>query len=261
MYDLESMPLPPNAMGAHPFDNGELRIRDELLEAFPRLPDKVRRHIAEYYAMITHLDACMGRVLEALERAGQTENTIIVFAGDNGLAVGQHGLMGKQNLYDHSVRVPLILAGPGVPAGEKRDSYCYLFDIFPTLCDLVGAETPGTVDGKSLKPVLQDTQVGMRDTLYCAYRNLQRSVRDRRYKLIEYVVEGKRTTQLFDLEKDPWELYNLAAKADQSERLASMRQRLEAWAEATDDNLPEHGAVFWDGYRATLKSDVVPVSP
>ena len=116
----------------------------------------MRRHIAEYYAMITHLDAETGRLLDVLEQRGLADDTIIVMAGDNGLAVGQHGLMGKQNLYEHSVRVPLIFAGPGVPRGETRDSYAYLLDIFPTLCDLADVPVPDTVTGRSLVPALAD---------------------------------------------------------------------------------------------------------
>ena len=113
MYDPEDIPLPENFMGGHPFDNGDLKVRDEVLEDFPRDPYKVRQHIAEYYAMITHLDAQMGRVLDTISACGMADNTIVVFAGDNGLAVGQHGLFGKQNMYEHSVRVPLIFSGPG----------------------------------------------------------------------------------------------------------------------------------------------------
>ncbi|GAF96928.1 unnamed protein product, partial [marine sediment metagenome] len=135
MYDSDKIPLPENFMPEHPFDNGELIIRDELLAKFPRTPEEIRTHIAAYYAMITHVDAQIGRILDTLKETGNAENTIIIFSGDNGLAVGQHGLLGKQNLYEHSVHVPLIISGPGMPVGEKRDALCYLFDIFPTLCD------------------------------------------------------------------------------------------------------------------------------
>ena len=121
MYDPAAIELPPNFIGGHPFDTGALRIRDENLAEFPRAPEEVRQHIAEYYAMITHLDYQLGRVLDTLEVKGLRENTIIVFAADNGLAVGQHGLMGKQNCYEHSVRVPLIFSGLVLlPASKTR---------------------------------------------------------------------------------------------------------------------------------------------
>ncbi len=140
LYDPEQIELPPNFLGGHPFDNGELHVRDELLAGFPRTPEEIRRHLAEYYAMISHLDTQLERLLAALQAKGILEDTIIVLVGDNGLALGQHGLMGKQSCYDHSVRVPLVFAGPGVPRGVRTDAFAYLLDLFPTLCELVGAE-------------------------------------------------------------------------------------------------------------------------
>ncbi len=190
-------------MPEHPFDNGELKVRDELLEKWPRTEKAIRRHLAEYYAMITHADAQMGRVLDALRESGQAENTIIVFAGDNGLALGQHGLMGKQSLYDHSVRVPLVMMGPGIPVGEQRDVLCYLIDIYPTLCEVTGHTIPKSVEGLSLGPALVDTAVPHRTHLHFAFTDLQRGVTDGRYKLIESITNDCLTTQLFDLKPDP----------------------------------------------------------
>ncbi len=146
LYDPGAMEVPENFAPEHPFDNGELRIRDEMLAPFPRTPEIVQEHIAAYYAMITHVDAHLGRVLDALEATGRADNTIVVFAGDNGLAVGQHGLFGKQSMYEHSIRVPLVMAGPGVPVGVTRGGACYLHDVFPTLCDLTGLDVPGSVE-------------------------------------------------------------------------------------------------------------------
>ena len=120
LYDPEQIQLPENFSGGHHFDNGALKVRDELLAQFPRDPGEIREHIADYYAMITHLDAQIGRVIDAVKQRGSLENTIIVLAGDNGLALGQQGLMGKQNLYEHSLRVPLVFSGPGVPHGLPK---------------------------------------------------------------------------------------------------------------------------------------------
>lgn len=133
MYDPDEIELPPNFAPEHPFDNGEMKIRDEMLANFPRTPEEVKRHIADYYAMITHIDDQIGRLLDALEASGEADNTYIVFSADNGLAVGRHGLMGKQNVYEHSMHVPLILSGPSIPEGETRDGFCYVHDLFPTL--------------------------------------------------------------------------------------------------------------------------------
>lgn len=244
MYDPDKITLPPNFMPEHPFDNGELEIRDEKLEAWPRTPEAIRRHIAEYYAMITHADAEMGRVMETLEKRGDIENTIIVFSGDNGLALGQHGLMGKQSLYDHSVRVPLIFAGPGIPKAERCESLCYLIDIYPTLCDLVGLPTPESVEGKSLMAALQDSDVQVRDHLLLAYCHQMRAVREGDLKLIETVVNRHRTTQLFNLKEDPWELNNLAHSPQHAVPIKQMYHRLESWQRDWGDTR-EQGRTFW----------------
>ena len=251
LYDPEEIPLPGNFLGGHPFDNGDLKGRDEVLEDFPRDPGKVRRHIAEYYAMITHLDAQMGRVMDALQACGKADDTIVVFAGDNGLALGQHGLFGKQNLYEHSVRVPLVFTGPGVPRGVRSSAYAYLLDIFPTLCELTGIDTPGSVEGTSLVPALKDPGEPPRDTVFGAYRQWQRMVKDHRFKLIEYVVNGHCTTQLFDLEEDPEECRNLAGDGSQVGRLQELRNHLYRWRDDWDDAGSEWGKAFWEGYEAS----------
>jgi arylsulfatase A-like enzyme len=248
MYDPEHIPLPDNFMGGHPFDNGDLKGRDELLAEFPRDPNAIRRHIAEYYAMITHLDAQIGRVLDTLDELGLMDNTIVVFAGDNGLALGQHGLMGKQNLYEHSIRVPLIFCGPGIPAGQRRDAFVYLLDIFPTLCDLIDVPVPESVEGISLCAALQDAQVPVRETVFAAYRQFQRMVKNDRFKLIEYAVNGRRTTQLFDLQNDPMERVNLSGNPHYADQLHALRLRLFDWRDAWDDAQSEWGKVFWEGF-------------
>jgi len=236
LYDPEDMELPPNFMGGHPFDNGGLHIRDEMLAGFPRTPEETRRHIAEYYGMISHLDAQLGRVVAALEAKGVLEDTLIVFAGDNGLAVGRHGLFGKQNCYDHSVRVPLIFAGPGVPQDTRTDAFAYLLDIFPTLCELTGVPAPASVEGASLVPCMHAPDAQGRETLYFAYTEHIRAVRDRTHKLIEYVVDGRHTmTQLFDLANDPWELHNLASAPEHAHTIETLRAELARLRDQWDD--------------------------
>ncbi|GAG05502.1 unnamed protein product, partial [marine sediment metagenome] len=181
MYDPDNLPLPKNFLPAHPFDFGEANHRDEKLERWPRTPEKIRRHIADYYGFITYTDAEIGRILEALKEIGQYDNTIIIFAGDNGLAVGRHGLMGKQNIYDHSVHIPLVMSGPVIPSGERSSALCYLLDIFPTLCDLTGLPVPVTVEGKSLAPVIRREKLKTWDSLFFAFKNFQRGVRTERW--------------------------------------------------------------------------------
>jgi arylsulfatase A-like enzyme len=256
MYDPEKIPLPESFLPEHPFDNGMLDIRDEKLLPRPRTPDAVRKAIAKYYATMTHTDAQIGRILEALETSGQSENTLIVFASDNGLAVGRHGLVGKQNLYQHAVRVPLIFAGPGIPKGETRDHLCYIGGIYPTLCDLQGFPIPETVDFKSLAPVIRDASANHRDHLYFAFMSWQRAIRDDRHKLIEYAVDGQRHTQLFDLKEDPHELRNLADSPEHQEILKNLRTLLATErvrlndGNSTSEFATQLGTDFWSAYEA-----------
>jgi len=209
LYAADKLSLSKNFLPEHPFDNGELRVRDELLAPHPRTPAAMRQHLADYYATITHLDHEVGRVLAALDERGWTDDTIVIYSSDQGLAVGgRHGLMGKQNLYEH-FKSPLVIAGPGIPHGQSA-ALVYLFDLFPTICDVAGAKTPASAEGHSLLPIVGGEQSKVRDWLLCCYRECQRMVRDERWKLIEYRATDGRHTQLFDLQLDPDELHNLA---------------------------------------------------
>lgn len=227
MYDADKLSLAKNFLPEHPFDNGELKVRDELLAAHPRTPREMREHLAGYYATISHLDHEIGRVLAAIAERGWQDNTVVIFTSDQGLAVGgRHGLMGKQNLYEH-FKSPLVLAGPGIPPGQSP-ALVYLFDLFPTICDLAGASTPAVIEGRSLLPIVRGQKKSVRDTLFCAYRDCQRMMRDERWKLIEYNAAGVRNTQLFDLAQDPDELHNLAADSESRDELARLRKTLAA---------------------------------
>ncbi len=241
LYDPESLPLPENFRAEHVIDTGALRCRDELLAGFPRQPSEVRRHLAEYYAMISHLDAELGRLLATLESVGDLSDTIIVVAGDNGLAVGQHGLMGKQNVYEHSVRVPLLVSGPEVPAGVTSDALVYLFDLFPTLCDLCRMPVPESVEGRSLRPCWETGDRG-RDSLYLVYADAVRGVSDGRRKLIEYACGA---TQLFDLEEDSWEKNNLAEQPEARGDLEQYRREMWKLSGQWDDRRHRLGQEFW----------------
>ena len=247
MYDPDAIELPPNFLPLHPFDNGEMDVRDEKLAAKPRDPAEIRRHLADYYGMISHLDSQIGRVLDALEESGHGDDTLIVFAGDNGLALGRHGLMGKQSLYDHSLHVPLIFAGPGIPAGQHTEARAYLLDIHPTLCDFLGLPTPPSVDGQSLRPAIQVGAPG-RETLYFAYRDVQRALLGTRYKLIEYCVGGERHTQLFDLQADPLEMHDLAARPQYAGEITALRAEMKR-SRVVHNDVREQGQRFWQKFE------------
>jgi arylsulfatase A-like enzyme len=235
LYERDKIPLPKNYKPLHPFDNGEQFVRDELLAPFPRTEDEVRKHLHDYYAVISAMDFHIGRLLAELKTLGMYDNTIFVYSADHGLAIGSHGLFGKQNLYEAGMKPPLFFAGPGIPKGETQ-ALAYLLDIFPTVCDLAGTEVPGGLDGKSLKPVIEGKSSGVRDTLFLAYRDVQRAVRDSRYKLLRYPQVN--VTQLFDLQSDPDELTNLADKPEQAERIKSLTAELERWQKSLGDTAP-----------------------
>ena len=240
MYSPADIPLPENFLPEHPFDNGEMRIRDEVLAPFPRTPEIVQQHIADYYGMITHMDAEMGRLLSTLEATGHLDNTIIIYTADHGLAVGQHGLLGKQNLYNHSIRVPSIFAGPGIPEGETVDALTYLYDVFPTVCDLTDVTCPGTTEGRSLVPLMDGRVERVRATVFAAYRDIHRAISDGRWKLIRYYVSeetgaGTNCIQFFDLAQDPWETTNLADLPEHADRIRSLAADMQMWQIETND--------------------------
>ena len=235
-YYRRNLPLPANYLPQHPFDHGVLNIRDENLAAWPRAPEVIRDQLAEYYGLITHLDEQVGRILAALEENGQAENTMVVYAADHGLAMGSHGLLGKQNLYEHSMRCPLIVRGPGIPHGST-DAFTYLFDLFPTLLGMGAAETPPGIDGRDLAALWSgDGDTVWRQSLFLPYQDLMRAVRDERYKLIVYPKVNHR--QLFDLADDPDELRNLAADPAHRQTLERLDTLLEGWRAAMGDEAP-----------------------
>jgi arylsulfatase A-like enzyme len=233
MYDPKSMPLPANFLPEHPFDNGELRIRDEMLAPFPRTPDDTRKQLCDYYGMVSSQDAQVGRILAALEATGQADNTIIVYTGDHGLAIGSHGLFGKQNVYEHSARIPMILTGPGIPHAERSDALAYGFDIFPTLCQLLQIRPPETIEGKSLGSILSGRESRVRESSFHTYihrgKGTQHAVNDTRWKHIRYDVKDQTHEQLFDLKNDPQEIHDLSKDPAAAAELPRMQKLLKQW--------------------------------
>ncbi len=190
-FPPESIALPPNFTPTPDLRPDRLPIRDNLCLPIPRDPRGVQREIAGYYAMVEHLDHCVGRVLEVVP-----ENTLVVYTADHGHALGQHGLFAKQNVYDHSVRVPLIVSGPGVDVGVS-DRLVYQHDLFPTLLERAGVEVPASAF-RSL-----DTSPP-REAIGCYYEHECRMTTDGRHKTIENLLDG--TTRRYDLAADPWEM-------------------------------------------------------
>ena len=234
-YDPKKMALPPNFLARHPFDHGNINGRDELLLPSPRAEADVRDELAAYYAVIEHLDEQVGRILEALKSTGQAENTVVIFSSDHGLAIGSHGLRGKQNMYEHTIGVPLMIGGPGLPRGTRCDAQVYLRDLFPTACELAGVPVPATVEGQSLLPLLKGKEKALYPRVFGYFRDVQRMVRDDRWKLIHYPQIKKH--QLFDLRDDPAELKDLADDPRHAATRDGLRGHLEAWQKQVGDPL------------------------
>ncbi|MFN0111422.1 MAG: sulfatase/phosphatase domain-containing protein [Blastocatellia bacterium] len=185
--------------------------------------------------MITHLDEQIGRVLAALEKSGQADNTIIIFAADNGLALGSHGLLGKQSVFEHSMRTPLIIAGRGIPRGKSTRAFTYLLDLFPTLCDLTGVSAPTDLAGENLRPLWEGKKANVRDSVFLPFLDIQRAVRDDRWKLIAYPKIGH--LQLFDLQTDPNETKNLIAQPGSAKHVQRLQALMKQWQTKVGDKL------------------------
>jgi arylsulfatase A-like enzyme len=244
-YDPATIPLPANFLAEHPFDHGNANQRDEKLLPLPRAVNEVKAEIAIYYALISHLDRQVGRLIEALRATGQEQHTIVIFTSDQGLAIGSHGLLGKQNMYEHTIGVPLIMAGPGIPMNRRFDAQTYLRDLYPTLCDFLGAPIPVTVEGRSLRPVLQglareiypevyaywhissSRAAKMADSGIAAELPIERMVRTDRWKLIYY--SHLQRYQLFDLANDPHELRDLSPQPEHQGIKAELQRKLRDW--------------------------------
>lgn len=232
-YNPEQMPVPANFRSEHPFEHGNQYGRDEVLLPFPRTKKIVQKDLSLYYSVISHLDAQVGRIVDALKKSGQWENTILIYSSDHGLAMGSHGLRGKQNMYEHTIGVPLIIAGPGIPANQRSAAQCYLRDLYPTSCDLAGVPIPKSVEGKSLKPVLTGDSEAIYDEVYGYFRNYQRMIRTDRWKLIAYPHLDR--VQLYDLKNDPLEQHDLSQDPKHQKVLSALRQKLDGWRKQQND--------------------------
>jgi len=238
-YSLSNLSVPKNFLPEYPWKDKigcHATQRDESLAPFPRTGDAIKVHRREYYALITHLDAQIGRILEALEKSGMAGKTYVFFTADHGLAIGHHGLMGKQNLFEHSVRAPFLARGLKFPAGRRIDTRIYLQDVMPTVLELAGVEVPSWVQFKSLLPLVDDVTAPHYRAIYGAYMNLQRSVVQDHYKLLVYPEVPK--TFLFDLNADPEEMNDLSHQPGQQNRIQSLFATLQTLQQETEDPLP-----------------------
>jgi arylsulfatase A-like enzyme len=239
MYPLDNISVPESFLPEYPYrhqvDLGS-EVRDEALAPFPRTEYAVKVHKQEYYASITHLDAQIGLILDALEASGKMDNTYIFLSSDHGLAMGRHGLLGKQNLYDHSIRPPMILLGPDIPKNNKVTADVYLQDVMATSLELAGLSKPDYIEFNSFYDLAKGEQKESHyDAIYGGYKKVQRMIRKDGYKLLVYPKAKK--VRLYHIEKDPNELNDLADKPKFAAKVKSLLTDLIALQEAMDDDV------------------------
>lgn len=237
-YPLDDMALPSSFMGEYPYKDAigcTAQLRDEQLGPFPRTPHAVKVHRQEYYAIISHMDAQIGRILDAVDKAQLDDNTLIIFSADHGLAVGNHGLLGKQNMFDHSIRVPFIVKGLDIQSGETNSTPIYLQDIMPTTLEFAKITVPEHVQFRSLVPILRKQRQANYDAIYAGYMQSQRMITEDGFKLILYPAIKK--VLLFNLQSDPEEMYDLATKPEQKQRIQRLFTELLELQSQTGDTL------------------------
>lgn len=213
MYPLDDIEVPASYLTEYPYKDAigaSSSLRDEALGPFPRTEYAVKVHRQEYFALVSHMDEQIGRILEALDKTGKRDNTFIVFTSDHGLACGNHGLIGKQNMYEHSMKPPLIIVGPGIPENEKREAFVYLQDIMATTLDLAGVDKPRYVEFNSLMPLIEDTEAeSAYEAIYgCYLKDAQRMIRVGDLKLLVY--PRIKRIRLFDVKLDQDEIHDLS---------------------------------------------------
>lgn len=221
MYPVDSIDVPENFIPEYPYNEAAgagRKLRDEKLAPFPRTEHSVKVNRQEYYAIISHMDEQIGRILDALEASGKAENTYIFFTADHGLAIGDHGFIGKQNMYDSSMRVPLLMSGPNLPKGKIVDSFVYLQDVMATTLDIAGIEKPEQIDFNSLLPLASGkTDKSNNPVVYGAYFGAQRMYRTEQYKMIVYPTIN--VVRLYNMQNDPLEMEDLAENKEENKDL------------------------------------------
>jgi len=233
LYKANEVPLPANFMSHYNYQDGYDSIRDEMLLPYPRKVDDVKKEIAAYYGLISHMDEQIGRIMGALKANGLEENTIVIYASDNGLALGNHGLLGKFSFYDHSLKVPLIMKGPAIQKNYKSNVRVYLHDLFPTICTLTGVEIPSSVESKSFVSALKGDTTCIHKYMFGSLSNLKRSVSTKDYKLIRHYrsnwhgkIKGTDEYLFLDLKNDPLEIINKINDTAFSEIILELKEVL-----------------------------------
>lgn len=225
-YPIENINLPKNFLSENPhaeaMELAKGMARDEDLAPFPRTPYSIKKNRQEYFALISYMDKQIGKILDTLMQTKQLENTVIIFTSDHGLSCGQHGLMGKQNMFEHSMKPPLIISGPNFPKGKIISTPVYMQDIMPTTLELAHIPIPDDVAFKSLIPVIKGKE--SYSSIYGAYKDKQRMIRKDNFKLLWY--PDSETYLMFDLNEDPYEMNNLIDKKNKKQIFEELKREL-----------------------------------
>ncbi|MFV0540823.1 MAG: sulfatase-like hydrolase/transferase [Aestuariibaculum sp.] len=249
LYKEANIPVPPNFMPYHPFYFGHnMDVRDEHLAPFPRTTKVISEQWADYAGLITHMDASMKKILDALKQRQLDENTLVVFLSDNGLAMGSHGLVGKQSTYEHCMNVPMIFSGPGLQKNATSNAFVYTLDVFPTLCELLNIDAPEQIDGQSFKQILKTQNDVHRSSIFLSYKEHHRAIRVGDFKLIRYPYIDK--TVLYNLKTDPYELQDLSQlpklKGTITQLLDELRKQQIVFADNAPLNVEKTYPLKWD---------------
>ena len=239
LYKIENISIPESYMPQYTYSDAILsgrNVRDEALAPFPRTELAIKTHTKEYYASITHLDAQIGEIIDALKSSGKMDNTYIIFTADHGLAMGKHGLLGKQNLFDHSIRPPMIILGPDIPKNKKTNADVYLQDAMATSLDIAGIKKPKYIDFNSFLNIAKGSENKSKyNAIYGAYKDSQRMIRKDGYKLLVYPKIKK--ILLFNLTNDPEEMNDISAIPEQQSRIKQLFFELQELQKKMDDPL------------------------
>lgn len=227
LYPPESMVLPEKVPGdwddiPKPGINYKTSVNMQMDEV------RQKKALAGYYAAVSYMDAQVGRVLDALERSGQADNTIVIFTSDHGYHLGEHDFWAKVSLHDESARVPLLIRAPGLKPGV-RDAFVELIDLFPTTARMCGLEVPARLQGRDLAPVLADPKAAVRDAAFSvAGTSKGLLLRDERWAFMQYGEDARGGIELYDMQTDPRQIHNLAALPEHADRVAAWKARVTA---------------------------------
>ena len=196
-------------------------------------PERYQAYVKDYYRLVSGMDRSIGTILEALRAEGLADNTVVVFIGDNGYFLGEHGLADKWYAYEESLRVPLIVRDPRLPAarrGQRCDDWVLNVDVAPTFCTLAGLTPPASMQGRDISPLLRgQAPAGWRTDFLYQFKGgseiipASEGVCGKDWKYIRWLVSG--TEELFDLRQDPREMRNLAQDPAHAADLARLRTR------------------------------------